>query len=345
MNNQKAFTLIEILAVIVIIGVISLITVPVVTKVLKDTGDKIFESNTELLRIAAENYYKMDTTLLPRNVADKTIVLLDTLVKGGYTKEVKNPEDPSIVCKGYVVVEKTTATKYTYTPYLDCGEDMVTGGYYERAVVDRRGLVGYWKFDGDALDYSGNGNNGTIYGATWAPNRLGVTNKALRLDGVDDYVNCGNKPSLMPASISIVGWLKFSSTENTNWMLINKATGGTSGSYYIYGNNVSDNLWSIFGPGGERYNTSLPIFDKEKWYLVASTFDSITGEMKTYVNGELKNTTFGAALGYNTADVLLGRYTSDYYLDGYIDDIRVYNRVLSEAEMEHIYAIEKWATE
>ncbi|MGI6325162.1 MAG: type II secretion system protein [Bacilli bacterium] len=66
MNNQKAFTLIEILAVIVIIGVISLITVPVVTKVLKDTGDKIFESNTELLRIAAENYYKMDTTLLPQ---------------------------------------------------------------------------------------------------------------------------------------------------------------------------------------------------------------------------------------------------------------------------------------
>jgi hypothetical protein len=47
------------------------------------------------------------------------------------------------------------------------------------------GLVGEWHFDGDAKDSSGNGNDGTIYGATFVEGKFG---KALSFDGVDDYV-------------------------------------------------------------------------------------------------------------------------------------------------------------
>jgi len=55
------------------------------------------------------------------------------------------------------------------------------------------GLVAEWHFDegyGSVLkDSSGNGNDGTIYGATWVDGKFG---KALSFDGVDDYVDCGN---------------------------------------------------------------------------------------------------------------------------------------------------------
>src|SRR3972149_11340288 len=51
--------------------------------------------------------------------------------------------------------------------------------------VSRTGLVGEWHFDGDAKDTSGNGNDGTIYGATFVDGKFG---KALSFDGVNDYV-------------------------------------------------------------------------------------------------------------------------------------------------------------
>ncbi len=129
MINKRGFTLVELLAVITIIGIISLIAIPTVTKVVQNASDQVFNSNETLLATAAENYYKMNTSLLPYDVSDITGISLDTLIAGGFTKTIKNPKDSSIVCNGYVIVEKTDTKKYNYRPYLDCGDDMVTDGY------------------------------------------------------------------------------------------------------------------------------------------------------------------------------------------------------------------------
>ena len=51
-----------------------------------------------------------------------------------------------------------------------------------------QGLVGWWKFDGDATDSSGNGNDGTVNGATLTTDRHGQASKAYSFDGVDDYI-------------------------------------------------------------------------------------------------------------------------------------------------------------
>ncbi len=65
--------------------------------------------------------------------------------------------------------------------------------------------------------------------------------------------------------------------------------------------------------------------------------------MKTYVNGELKKTVSNAALGSNSDNVFLGKYTSvsQYFLDGAIDDIKIYSRALSDDEIKLIYEMEK----
>ncbi len=211
------------------------------------------------------------------------------------------------------------------------------------------GLQGYWTFDesgtvsnGQTIgfqDFSGNNNNGTATntngtGMTFVS---GISENGTQLDGVDDSVTVPHSAGLMPASITVSGWIKFSMDKS--WMMVDKAAGGNSGSYYMYNGSVSSGTWSIFGPTGTRYNCSL--FSGTgvigNWYHLVGTFDSVSGQQKCYFNGELKGTTSGAALGFNTDNVFLGKYTSGYQVGGTMDDIRIYNKALSADEIKSMY--------
>jgi hypothetical protein len=69
--------------------------------------------------------------------------------------------------------------------------------------VPTNGLVGWWPFNGNANDESGNGNNGTVNGATLTTDRNGVANSAYSFDGVNDYIDVGNANVLNSNVISI----------------------------------------------------------------------------------------------------------------------------------------------
>ena len=76
--------------------------------------------------------------------------------------------------------------------------------------VPTNGLVGWWPFNGNANDESGNGNNGTVNGATLTTDRFGNVNKAYSFDGVNDFL-------LIPSDItdfSISLWFNFSAPSN-----------------------------------------------------------------------------------------------------------------------------------
>jgi len=176
----------------------------------------------------------------------------------------------------------------------------------------------------DRTPYSNDGQN---YGAT-------ITSDGASFDGVNDYVNCGNSDLLMPSSITVSGWVKLS--DSSSWMMVNKQTGGYPGSYYIHGNSPSA-IWSIFGPSSSRYNVSLGTLNIGDWYHLVGTYDFDTKVMKGYKNGSLIGTTNNAELGYNSADLLIGRYTSGYYTNGDISNIKIYNRALSDEEVKMLY--------
>ena len=72
---------------------------------------------------------------------------------------------------------------------------LISSLYYQAQVpsyVPTNGLVGWWPFNGNANDESGNGNNGTVNGATLTADRFGVLNSALSFDGIDDFVEMAN---------------------------------------------------------------------------------------------------------------------------------------------------------
>ncbi|MGA1867204.1 MAG: hypothetical protein ACMUJM_01530 [bacterium] len=72
------------------------------------------------------------------------------------------------------------------------------------------GLVAYYPFDGIANDLSGNGNNGTVYGAALTEDRFGDANSAYRFDGIDDYIEMDDAlPDMESASVSVWVFIEF----------------------------------------------------------------------------------------------------------------------------------------
>ena len=88
-----------------------------------------------------------------------------------------------------------------------------------------RGLVGWWKFDGDATDSSGNGNDGTVNGATLTTDRHGQANGAYSFDGVDDYIQVPHHESLSLTSFTLSVWFNSSRSETSSMLQKDKHTG------------------------------------------------------------------------------------------------------------------------
>ena len=216
--------------------------------------------------------------------------------------------------------------------------------------VTSSGVVGWWPLNGNANDYSGNGNNGTIYGNVsfvQAPtvSVAGGGNSTAMLsasfNGVSSTINVGSSNSLMPSSFTISGWAAF--TANTAWMMIDRGPGDNPGVYYIYGDHVSTGSGN--GPDCATYSSSSGRKDTffgplslNTLYLLTCELNASSGTVKTFVNGVLMNTTTGASLGQNTYNVLIGNYAGGgYFTNGNFSNIQFYNTSLSQSQITTLY--------
>ncbi|MFA5771798.1 MAG: PQQ-binding-like beta-propeller repeat protein [Thermoplasmata archaeon] len=199
------------------------------------------------------------------------------------------------------------------------------------------------KFNPGAIvvDSSGNGNNGTIYGAARVD---GMSGKSLRFDGVNDYVFVPDAASLKPTSITIECWVKpninyTSATPLTALIVKNTANSNTIAKGYIL----------YYMTGGLAFSTAYSstwygvsksiILEKDKWYHISGTYDGAT--VKLYVNGSMANSVSNSyTVTYDNSPVWIGKaYTnSGYrYFNGIIDEVRIYNRALTASEIKADY--------
>jgi uncharacterized repeat protein (TIGR01451 family) len=211
------------------------------------------------------------------------------------------------------------------------------------------GLVSEWHFDegaGNVLkDSSGNGNDGTIYGATWVDGKFG---KALSFDGVDDFVRVADSESLKPQQVTVEAWiyLKYYPTVDAFWFVqkgnsnslpwesygIGARTQGY-GQKFIAGLGTTDNLFT--------WIDSTSIYDLNNWYHLAMTYDGSI--LKIYVNGNNENSlAINKNIWYNTNPLDFGKYDSRY-INGQIDEVKIYNRALSASEIKANYEGEQTA--
>jgi len=187
------------------------------------------------------------------------------------------------------------------------------------------GLVSHYKFDGDAGDSAG-GNDGTEFGnPTYAQ---GLHGQAISLDGIDDYVDCGNDTSFdITDAITLSLFIKgtFNSAGDTliargyDWLLC-KSSGDSA---YLF--------CSGLGP----IQGSANINDNQ-WHHIAGVYDG--SRMSLYVDGQpdgYKHTS--GSLNVSGSNVYIGGGPSMSF-SGLIDEVRIYNRALSAGEIQTLYS-------
>jgi hypothetical protein len=194
-------------------------------------------------------------------------------------------------------------------------------------------LVGWWKFDNNANDSSGNGNNGTLNGgATYdAAGKIGA---ALSVDGVDDYVDCGNGASLnITDTITVAAWVKTADAGNAQHNpFVSKGNRGYILKHYL------DNYiqFTVYGASA-WHNANGPVVTtafNNDWHHVAGTFDGT--QVKLYVDGKLVGSgLYSGTIDTNTFNLNIGRNAeaTDRLYYGLIDDVRIYHGVLPSAEI------------
>jgi len=203
-------------------------------------------------------------------------------------------------------------------------------------------LVGLWRFNGDANDSSGKGNDGTVYGAAIYedPSPMG---QALSFDGEDDYVNCGSGASLKPTqNMTIEMWIKPSSTQN-QWAdilgvhqnnqgyVVQQDYTDLNNYYFAYNNNGTGTGWQ-----GMWIKTQLTS-DVWQHFVVQKEGNTI----KHFLNGTLSASgTVSGDIFYSPIEpfyIGIGwLLTSSRYFEGSIDEVRIWDEALTADQIGDI---------
>jgi len=219
---------------------------------------------------------------------------------------------------------------------------MLKEGLYDNCVLwlpfTRNLRAGINDTDTEVYDRSPFGNHGTIHGAVWQTLPSGKS--ALSFDGVDDYVDCGNDESLnITDAITIEAWVKSSGSADPQ-PIVDKMKSGSNENWVL--RLKSDNKAYFFlHEGHKREIASKTVLDIGKWYHIVGTYDGSI--MKIFINGIMENSTtdVGSSILTNAnVPVSIGRATEyNEFFNGLIDEVRIYNRALSEEEIKRLYEL------
>ncbi|MBO7686669.1 MAG: leucine-rich repeat protein [Kiritimatiellae bacterium] len=198
------------------------------------------------------------------------------------------------------------------------------------------GLVAHYTFDGNANDDSGNGNHGILHGVTLTDDRHGNTAGAYHFDGTSACIEVTDSDSLREVgqTVTLSAWANIDYWDNSWASIMCKGIADTNRQYGIQISNTG--YWLV-----NKYNSSktnnLTVDQSPKlnsWYHIAMTY---TPELvSAYLNGELIGTmTPQGSLIENSEPLCIGVDLpgGDEYLAGDMDEVRIYHRTLSAAEV------------
>jgi RHS repeat-associated protein len=202
------------------------------------------------------------------------------------------------------------------------------------------GLVAAYGFEepsgSSVTDSSGTGNSGTISGATRTAS--GKNGSALDFDGVDDLVTVPDANSLdLTTGMTLEAWVRPAQFDSSTWrtILFKEAPGWFVWELYAHtgGQSTFPSLFAY--PSGIEYTatgtTTLPL---NTWSHVSGTFDG--GNLRLYVGGTLVATIAAPGSFANTTGPVTmgGNSVWPEWLNGRLDDVRIYNRALSQTEIQ-----------
>jgi len=181
-------------------------------------------------------------------------------------------------------------------------------------------------------DRSGHGNDGTIYGATRV---IGKVRNALKFDGVDDYVYTVDKLKDAFPEITFTLWVKVPDGTRTFEMLIARGSSWSTGAICIIKDQYKKTLrLEFFDLVPTTYFGTLDFADGT-WHHLAITIGG--GALKSYVDGVLDiDATYTGSIQASDEGFKFGirSWVAQFPLKGVMDEVRIYNRALSAAEIK-----------
>ncbi|NPA75501.1 MAG: PQQ-binding-like beta-propeller repeat protein, partial [Euryarchaeota archaeon] len=211
--------------------------------------------------------------------------------------------------------------------------------YAELSKKNRENLKAWWPMNEGSgttlVDHSGNGHNGTIYGARWVS---GIEGDALYFNG-SNYANVNMTVNYTQLTVTL--WFKAYDLSLSNSRLIaNSHTDIDKKGFQVMFNASGQDGFFDVGNGTAVGNAywSYPL-KEGVWYFAALVYDGQT--VKAYINGNLVGETkfAGGAIAVSNYPINIGRnpvYAGDYF-DGMIDDVRIYNIALSYDDILLLY--------
>ena len=211
------------------------------------------------------------------------------------------------------------------------------------------GLVAHWKLDGNANDSTGSNDGTLVNGPIWT---TGQIDGALSFSGGDDYVDCGNSFASVTGSTTktITAWAMSDISDLSGRIITLYRRSDSYSAFVIYPreNNGDDpatwkGLYATPGNGHKLIDSEVTVTAGE-WTCLALVQDG--SDVHIYVNGELENSASDAAAPTmsNPPHAVMGTYMwyghgpSASFL-GTIDDVRIYERALTDGEVEQLYQV------
>ena len=205
------------------------------------------------------------------------------------------------------------------------------------------GLVGWWRFNNDATDSSGNGNDGIVYGGeSYVDSPMG---RALIFDGVNNYVDCGNGASLRPTSaLTVEAWVNYAGffSDSAGHAIVSEAQ-YTSNGFMLYqacGTPYNSVRYFVRTDTGLFIGQSGTQLSTDTWYHLAMTYD---GSALTLYIGGVYDSSVSATGAVKWSGTTPNLYIGSTYtaggakFKGLIDDVRIWNVALLEGQLGKIY--------
>jgi len=203
----------------------------------------------------------------------------------------------------------------------------------------RNGLIGEWLFNGNNNDTSANNLSSTSYGSvTYTANKQGTPNSAVSFSN-GGYITVSSSQTFNLSNYTLSFWMKTSST--TSGMMISKGRDINGGSFYLY--------FDGFFLGRYDYSNAISYspssLNNSQWNHIVIIVDSSNKVSKVYINGVLKDQKTIAPFTVNNSNLLTfgvhsaypTHYSWSYPYTGALDDIRFYNRAVSESEVSVLF--------
>jgi len=204
------------------------------------------------------------------------------------------------------------------------------------------GLVACYPFNGNANDESGNGNNGIVYGATLTNDRFNNQNSAYLFNGLSNWIKVPQNSILEfgTSDFSVFAWVKKNNPKYCR--VVSKGECFDAG--WDLGQIGKIDISIQSPPNGPSYfQSNLNIYGDGNWHQIG--FERENGIITIFGDGAVDGGPFAFpySITNTNEDITIGRCRAsngscyDAFFPGCIDDVRIYNRALTLAEIQQLY--------